>query len=312
MHESIGYIMNCIFIYNPVSGRGKIQKKLPLVTKSLQEKYDDVVVYATQCPGDMTRVARESVGKFDAIIFSGGDGSFNEVLQGIADFDNLPELGYIPSGTVNDIAHTLHIPRNVKGALRVIKSGKTERLDCMKINNRYAMYVVAAGAFTSATYNTPQVDKNAAGKIAYYVEGIRHNLNFSFFNIDCKDPQEQQYDGMLIAFFNSHYVAGFKMNKDSSLQDGKIEAAIVQEKKKQKSNFLKKFISLLTLAILFLFGKRAKNKNIIHLEGSSFDIDVADDIVWNFDGEKGCNGKIHIEVIPAKVKVIVPKKLKKI
>lgn len=302
--------MNCIFIYNPVSGRGKIHKKLDLITKTLNEKYDDVTVYATQYSGDMKRMAREAVGKYDAIIFSGGDGSFNEVLQGIADLDNLPELGYIPSGTVNDIARTLQIPRNIKKALKIITTGRNELLDCMKVNDQYAMYVVAAGAFTSATYNTPQSDKNAAGKIAYYVEGIKHNFNFDFFDIDCTSEKKQMH-GMLILFFNSRYVSGFKVNELASLQDGKIEATVIQEEKKAKHGFLKKLVSLLVLAILFLFGRRrVKNKSLIHLEGSSFDVDVADNIVWNFDGEKGCSGKIHVEVVPKKINMIIPKKLK--
>ncbi len=304
--------MNCIFIYNPVSGRGKIQKKLNLITKTLSKKYDDVTVYATQKAGDMKRMAREAVGKYDAIIFSGGDGSFNEVLQGIADLDNLPELGYIPSGTVNDIAHTLQIPRNIKKALNIITTGRNELLDCMKVNDQYAMYVVAAGAFTSATYNTPQSDKNAAGKIAYYVEGIKHNFNFNFFDIDCKS-EEKQMHGMLILFINSRYVSGFKVNELASLQDGKIEATVIQEEKKVKHGLLKKIASLFVLAILFLFGRRrAKNKSLIHLEGTSFDVDVADDVVWNFDGEKGCSGKIHVEVVPKKINMLVSNKLKKI
>lgn len=303
--------MNCIFIYNPVSGRGKIHKKLNLITKTLSEKYDDVTVYATQYSGDMKRAAREAVGKYDTIIFSGGDGSFNEVLQGIADLDNLPELGYIPSGTVNDIAHTLKIPCNIKKALQVIKTGRNEMLDCMKVNDSYAMYVVAAGAFTSATYNTPQVDKNSVGKLAYYVEGIKHNFNFDFFDIDCKS-EKKRMQGMLVLFINSRYVSGFKVNELASLQDGKIEATVIQEEKKAKGIF-RKFISLLVMAVLFLFGRRrVKNKSLIHLEGTSFDVDVADDIVWNFDGEKGCNGKIHVEVVPKKINMIVPQNLKQV
>ena len=303
--------MNCIFIYNPVSGRGKIHKKLDLITKVLSEKYDDVTVYATQYSGDMKRAAREAVGKYDAIIFSGGDGSFNEVLQGIADFDNLPELGYIPSGTVNDIAHTLKIPCNIKKALQVIKTGRNEMLDCMKVNDSYAMYVIAAGAFTSATYNTPQVDKNNVGKLAYYVEGIKHNFNFDFFDIDCKS-EKKHMQGMLVLFINSRYVSGFKVNELASLQDGKIEATVIQEEKKAKGIF-RKFISLLVMAVLFLFGRRrVKNKSLIHLEGTSFDVDVADDVVWNFDGEKGCNGKIHVEVVPKKINMIVPQNLKQV
>lgn len=304
--------MKCIFIYNPVSGRGRIAYKLDIIVNELKECYDVVDVCATKAAGDMTRLAREAIGVYDTIVFSGGDGSFNEVLQAVAEAENPPQIGYIPLGTVNDIAHTLKIPRNIKKALRVIKEGRTELLDCMKANDRYVMYVIAAGAFTSATYTTPQEQKNQAGKIAYYVEGVTHNLDFEAFKLKYQgEGCKERTDTILISFMNSRYVAGFNMNNRSSLQDGKIEVAIV--KQKRKPNILQRIGGLFNLAKLFLFGyNNAKSKNLVHLEGSHFDVSVGNDVVWNFDGEKGSQGKLHIEVVPKRVKMILPKKLKKI
>ena len=303
--------MKCVFIYNPVSGKGKIAKKLAYIEKKLLEKYDEVEIRATQGPGDMSRFAREAIGQVDAIIFSGGDGSFNEVLQGVADVENMPELGYIPSGTVNDIARTLKIPRKVKKALKVILTGRNEKLDCMKANDHYAMYVICAGAFTRATYSTPQKQKNQMGSIAYFIEGARRELNFDIFNIDCKNEKsDEQTSCVFVSFMNSQSVAGFRMNKTTKLQDGKIEVAIVSQKKKK--GFWSKIGAILSVFKLFLFGYRAKNKDLIRLEGASFDVDVGEEVVWNFDGEKGACGKLHIEVIPQRVNMIIPKKLKNI
>ena len=127
-------IMTCIFIYNPVSGKGKIVAQKDYIVKELKEKFDKVDVYATKCAGDMSRVAREAVGKYDAIIFSGGDGTFNELLQGIAAFDELPILGYIPTGTTNDIAHTLGIPIRLRKALKTIKNGVALSAACGSSN----------------------------------------------------------------------------------------------------------------------------------------------------------------------------------
>ncbi|MBQ9729105.1 MAG: YegS/Rv2252/BmrU family lipid kinase [Clostridia bacterium] len=304
--------MKCIFIYNPVSGKGKIAKKLDYIVAGLKEKYEEVDVYATKCSGDLAVKAKEVASQYDAIVFAGGDGSFNEVLQGVAPLENPPELGYIPSGTVNDIAHTLKIPKNIKKALKVIQEGRREWLDCMKANNHYVMYVVAAGAFTSATYTTSQISKNQVGRIAYFVEGVKKNLHFSVFGIDCEGQEDRENThSVLVSFMNSRYVAGFRVNRLSSLQDGKIEVAIVQQK--IKPNFFDKIKALFSVAKLFLFGYKAKSrKGIVCLEGASFDVDVGEDVVWNFDGEKGTSGKLHIEVLPAKIKMIVPKKLKKV
>ncbi len=305
--------MKCIFIYNPVGGAGKIAKKKEYIVSELRKTYEQVDEYATKCSGDMSRIARESVGNYDAIIFAGGDGSVNEIIQGVGDLEEKPLLGYIPSGTVNDVAHTLKLPRNLKKALKIIRQGHSEYIDCMKLNDRYAVYVATTGAFTSATYNTPQTQKKRMGWLAYGLEGLKHNLKFQPFEVRCKGSNlDYQSDGcILIAFINSRYVAGFGMNKRADLQDGEMEVAIVERKK--KANIFRVIGSYFSLAALFLFGYRKKNKHIVHLKGNSFDVELADDIVWNIDGEKGFSGSIHIEVIPRKVHILVPdaKKRKK-
>ena len=303
--------MNCIFMYNPVSGKGKIGKKLDFIVKELKEKYDEVNVFATKKAGDMREMASLAIGRYDAIVFAGGDGSFNEVLQGIADKENLPELGYIPTGTANDIAHTLKIPKNVKKALKIVKTGRNEMLDCMKVNDGYAMYVVAAGAFTSATYETPQASKNQIGKIAYFVEGAKNNLNLEVFDVAFDgDSHVNREESVFISFMNSRYVAGFKVNRLASLQDGKIEGAVIRRKK--NCNFFQKLGALLSVAKMFVFGWRAKDKQTTCFECAHFVVDVPDDVVWNFDGEKGVCGKIKISVVPKKINMIVPQKLKKV
>ncbi len=300
--------MKCIFIYNPVGGKGSIAKKKEYIVQELKEKYDEVDVQATACAGDMTRIAREAVGKYDAIIFAGGDGSFNELLQGIADFDERPVLGYIPSGTVNDVAHSLRIPSKIKKALQVIKTGKVEEIDCMRINDRYSIYVATTGAFTSATYNTSQSNKNHIGRIAYGVEAALHNLKFRVFALTCKGEKESfsTENCIMVTFINSRYIAGFKMNKRADLQDGELEVAIIEQKKKH--NIFHKIGSLASIAGLFFLGYRAKVRRITHLKGKSFDVELPEDMTWNIDGEKGFSGNAHIEIVPKKVRILVPNK----
>ncbi len=299
--------MKCIFIYNPVGGKGKIAKRRDYIVEQLKEKYDEVDVYETRCAGDMTRIARESVGKYDAIVFAGGDGSFNELLQGIGDFDELPELGYIPCGTANDVAHSLKIPSNIKRALKVIKTGEIKTIDCMKVNDRYAAYVVMTGAFSTVSYSAPQTQKKKMGKIAYAFEGAKHNLKFKPIQITCKgETEEFSTNGcIMLAFINSKSVAGFKMNRRGDLQDGEIDVAIIERKKEK---FFKKIGSYISVASLFFFGYNAKNRNIHRMKGKAFDVEIGEDVVWNIDGEKGGEGAIRIEVVPKKMKILVPSK----
>lgn len=304
--------MNCIFIYNPVSGKGKVRKRIKFIVDKLREKYEIVDVYETRANGDMENAAREAAAKYDAIIFSGGDGSFNEVLQGVATAERMPELGYIPAGTVNDIAHSLGIPRkSIRKAVKVILNGENAMLDCVKINERYAMYVVAAGAFTSATYTTPQSQKKMIGRLAYGIEGLKKNMKFDVFSIEVDNGTETvQTECVFFLLMNGRYVAGLPINKKGSFADGKAEIAVIKQSK--NPDFFKRVRAYIALIRLFLYGARIKEKKIVRIEGSHFRISVPDNVIWNFDGEKGVSGPVEMQVLSKKINMIVPKGIKNV
>lgn len=297
--------MNCLFIYNPVSGKGKIAKCEAAIVQALGRVYEQVDVYATKGPGEMTRVVAERAGGYGAVVFAGGDGTFNEVLQGVCESGADPMLGYIPGGTVNDIAHSLHIPRKTEKALAVICGGHAERFDCMRANGHYAMYVVTAGAFTSATYNAAQTKKKKFGRLAYGFEALRRNMHFDVFPVRVQgEGQAIETHTVLILFINGQYVAGMHCNRRGNLQDGRIEVAVVRQKPHPK--FFAKVRALFTIARLFLFGYRRGGKNVLRIQGAHFEIRTEEDVVWNFDGERGTPGGITVDVLPARVSLLVP------
>ena len=107
--------MKCLFIYNPVSGKNKkLMKKMDYIQKRLKEKYSVVDIVPTQYAGHAIDLAREACGKYDALLFSGVDGTFSEVVKGIGENKKAPTLGFIPSGTVSDMANNYNIPRNIR------------------------------------------------------------------------------------------------------------------------------------------------------------------------------------------------------
>ena len=97
--------VNCLFLYHPKSGKGKVAKKIGYIRKRLAERFDRVDIIATESGDDMTRYARDGAEKYDVILFSGGDGTFNRVLQGVEEGRDV-RLGYIPGGTTNDVARS--------------------------------------------------------------------------------------------------------------------------------------------------------------------------------------------------------------
>lgn len=305
--------MKCIFLYNPHGGRGNIAKKLPLIIKYLRRKYDTVDVYASRAPKDFTIRVREFAADYDCIVFAGGDGTFNEILQGIGPMEDPPLLGYIPGGTVNDVAHSLGIPRmSLRRALRTVLNGRPERLDCMLVNGtHYAMYSVSAGAFTSASYTTPQKTKRNLGALAYGLEGVRKNLLFRVFPIRAVTSTAELNSECVFAMaINGKCVAGLRMNPGGSMQDEQFEGVVIRQKK--SPTLLNRLHALLTVAKLFVFGYRFKQNNIEHFPSKTIRFEVPDDVVWNFDGERGVCGNVEVTIVPKQVPLIVPKKARHI
>ncbi len=290
--------MNCLFIYNPNSGKGKISKQLPLIRRKLSEKYDRVEVVAAESAEDLQ--ARVKAADCD-VVFSGGDGTFHAVLQAAEG----KTLGYLPSGTVNDVARSLGIPRTVKGALDVILKGRPETVDCMATGKSYSAYVAAAGAFTETTYNTPQTQKKLLGPLAYAIHGIRHGLPLKVFPVEIVcDGRTVKENTVLILVLNGRSVAGFPVNRAASMRDGKMEVVLIRQAK--RPNFLKKMGAFFSIGTVFLFGIRIKKRDILFLQGRHVSIKTEATLVWDLDGEEGPRGNIDISLAADRVKLYLP------
>ena len=298
--------MKCIFIYNPKSGRGKILKKLDYIVKTLYKKFDVVDVYESQSANDVMAKVKESCLIYDAIIFSGGDGTFNNITCGISSESVRPVLGYIPSGTANDIARNLSIPRNIKGALKCIVNGGVFYHDVGKINDSYFTYVATIGACTGTSYKTKHQAKKILGRLAYIKDGVDEFFNTPVSKVKyISDTKKIEMTSPLLLVMNSKSVGGISFNKYGHLNDGLFDIILVKDdKSKGRFNIIKTFVH-------GLLGGRWR-KSAILLRESKFKIEVSDDITWCIDGEKGPSGSVEIENLKGHLQIYVPlKKLKK-
>lgn len=131
-------------IVNPKAGHGRASRAVPLINRVLEEGKVDFDVHLTAGPGDATDIARRAVEEgHDIIVAAGGDGTTNEVVNGIAGRD--VALGVIPCGTGNDMAISLGLPRDVERACRVLLRGKTKRRDLGRALDRYFVNAVGIG-----------------------------------------------------------------------------------------------------------------------------------------------------------------------
>lgn len=295
--------MKCIFIYNPVSGRGKVLKHLNYIETTLKKKYSEVVMYKSKSSDDIKKVAYESCNKYDAIIFSGGDGTFNDVVCGVARSEVRPPLGYIPLGTGNDNSRNLKIPRKVKGALKVILDGETISHDIGKINDSYFAYVVALGACTGTPYTTKQKAKKILGRLAYVQDGINE-----FFSPNVKKVTIHANGNIidttvpLILIMNTVSVGGMPFNRYGHLNDGKFDIVLINNGPAHGR------FNMILFFILGLLGFRRSKRHSVSIQSDKIEIEVDNNSTWCVDGEKGPNGPIVIQNLHNHVKLFVPRR----
>ena len=292
--------MKCLFLFNPKSGKEGIAKKINYISARLSEKFDIVDVHPSTSREDFINTARNACGVYDYLIFSGGDGSYNLVVNAIAEEKNQPILGYIPGGTCNDIAGNMHLPtKSLKKCLDIIIENEYVYHDLIKMNNEYCMYVASLGDFAELSYNTKHNVKKMFGRIAYYFSGLRTLLHTPHsLKLDLTiDGIPFCYESPLCLVLNSKFVAGLKFNTEGYLNDGKFDVIIV------KGKYLR---GLFNIIMLFLFGiLKIKNDKVSYIfRASKFTIECKDEKYWAVDGEKGGTGKFEFECIPKRIKVI--------
>ena len=301
--------VKCLFLYNPNSGRGKVVRKLDYIRKRLGEVYSQVDIIATSSGQDMEERAREGAGQaYDLILFAGGDGTFNNVLQGIEGSD--VQLGYLPAGTANDVARSLHIPRSVRGALKVVFQGRSAQIDCLRVNgSHYVVYVAALGSFVSVTYETAQKKKRRFGYLAYVFAVMKKLFKMKRFSVKITEGERtEELQSVLVLVMNGKRVAGCPANKRASMQDGKFEIAVIKQEK--KPNFFRNLGACFAIASVLLGGRRRNSKRVAFLQGERFLLAPDGAPCWDFDGEKGPFGDIEVEILSRHIKLFVPKRKK--
>ena len=223
-----------LFVMNPYAGMRKANRYLADMIALFNRADYQVQAHMTAGQGDAARIVRECAGAVDMVVCAGGDGTFNETVNGVLKSGADTPIGYIPCGSTNDFAASLKLPTNPMKAAQLILEGAPKQFDIGKFGDRYFSYVASFGAFTKASYATPQNVKNALGHTAYLLEGIQEisQLKTSHVRIELEDRIIED-DFLFGAISNSTSVGGILMldPKQVDMTDGKFELLLVRAPK---------------------------------------------------------------------------------
>ena len=272
-----------LLIINPVSGKGRAKSYMLDILKTLSKNGNPVSVLLTEKRGDATDFTIEYGPDLDFLVCTGGDGSLNEVINGLMTLpkEKRPLVGYIPLGTTNDMASTLKLPRTPSEAIELLNKKNVRTIDVGKLGNTYFGYVAAFGAFTDISYVTPQKAKNTWGYLAYLLQALSSLPRIVACHAKViTDTETIEDDFIFGAVCNSTSVAGVVKLRpsDVELDDGLFEVLLIKMPRNAAD---------LNICISNVLTQNFSTAHVclLHTQKIRFEFDT--NVTWTIDGEDG-------------------------
>ena len=280
---------SALFLYSSLTGNGVLFSRLPRIKEELGTIFDHLEAKDCESEQDIDEAVKDAVGKFDSLIFAGGDGTFNRVASCLAEVDNPPTLGYINAGTLGDVGRNFGIGRNYKKALKIIEDGYSMAFDLGKINDAYFVYMAAAGAYSDIAYSAKRKNKKKHGRFAYYRLAIKEAFQKTRFEYRVNENPAKTTPFLM--FLNGKKVGGFSVNPKSKINDGQIE-------------FYQTKCGAFNGLLHYFFHSKGMKTTI----ADPIRIECPPSTQWCIDGEKGPMGSVMVSVLPSRLRIYCSKK----
>lgn len=289
-----------LFIVNPVSGKIKIKDSLLEVCQIFCQAGYELTLNITQYINTAIEEAVTKDNRYDLIICCGGDGTFNSMVSTLIPLENHPSISYIPSGSTNDFARSIGLNGTAVSIAREIMVGSPKPLDIGSFNQYYFSYIASFGAFTEASYNTPQSLKNRLGHLAYILEGMKDlsGIEPCYMKI-VSDDRVLENNYIWGAVCNSTSIGGMiRLNKDLvDYNDGLFEVILIKAPKT---------LIDLTKIVVSINTQDYDPEVIDFFQTGDLTIYPEAEIPWTLDGEYAPGNKeIHIKNIHNALQIIV-------
>lgn len=287
-------------IYNPKSGDASFRNKLDTVISKFQAADYVTVPFRISNDVQIDKTFFDIDQDYEIICVSGGDGTISSVADAMARLNIKLPVGIFPTGTSNDLAAHLGIPRDIKTCCDIILNGKIKNVDLGKVNGSHFINVCSAGLLTEVAYKTDTNMKNALGQIAYYMKGIEEIPKFSPINMRLVSEDRVIEDNLLLLLIlNGRSAGGFnKLAPDAVIDDGRMN--VIAIKAANISNVLSVFLKIIR-------GEHIGDPNIYYFSTSKLTVECNQLCGTDIDGEKGPNFPLKIEVMHQFLKVFVTK-----
>ncbi|PRR82690.1 diacylglycerol/lipid kinase family protein [Clostridium vincentii] len=291
--------MKYLFIVNPVAGKGEGLNYIQEIKKLFKE--EEYYIEVTKRKGHAIEIAKKYSSESDYIIYAvGGDGTVNEVVNGIVGSDS--SLVIIPTGSGNDFIRTIDPNYKKKDFLHKLIGGNTTLVDIIKINEKYFLNIASVGLDADIVYNAIAFKKMklVKGDMAYIFSVAKTIFGKKGIPLKVKLDGKEIWDGkvLLLAIANGKcYGGGIKITPNAEIDDGLADVCLVEN-----SNLLKIFRLLPKLAT----AKHTESKEVIIYRAKQIEIEGENIFRVNIDGEIVESDRLIMQVIPKAIKLVIP------
>ncbi|MEY2585814.1 MAG: diacylglycerol kinase [Verrucomicrobiota bacterium] len=259
----------------------------------------------TSKPGSAARLAKTALRKGrELIIAAGGDGTLNEVINGIGENLGDAAVGLIPLGTGNDFARTIGVPADIEEAIDLIRAGETRPVDLVRVTSDAVRYFVnvSAGGFSGLVNEKLTAEmKKTWGPLAYLrsaaaalpeLRGYQTTLAF-----DNTESLRIELYNVVVA--NGRYVAGGTLiAPDASIDDGLLDIVLIPKRPATE---------LAVLAAQVALGTHLSSETIVFRRASKLTVNSSPGMWFNVDGELVGNEPARFEILSRALRFIAPK-----
>ena len=283
-------------LYNPFSGDNAIIKNLDNIFKIYQENGYSVTPFRIGKKFPLEDAFKDAH-DYEHLLLAGGDGTINNIVNTMKRLNITCPVGILPTGTANDFALCLGMPKDISKACEQIINSEVREIDLGVVNDKYFVNVASMGLFTEVSQRTNVNLKNNMGKLAYYFSGITELPRFKKLNINIISDEFTFNEPSIIVFvFNGKSAGNFNIAYKSQIDDGMLDVVIV--KGEVGANTLISFFE-------FVMGEHLeKPKGVIHFTTNKLVIDSAEDIRTDIDGERGPDFPLNISCQKRSLKVL--------
>ncbi|MBI2193656.1 MAG: diacylglycerol kinase family lipid kinase [Planctomycetes bacterium] len=283
-----------LLIVNPVSGRGRGREAAPAIVQHLEQARIRAEIYYTAQAGDARKRASEIRNEYDLVAAVGGDGTLNEVLNGLA--APLP-LGLFPLGTANVLALELGIPRTPDAFAHLVARGRTAEIDLFRANGRIGFFSLGAG-FDGMVVEQHHRDRRGATSKWAYVPAVVHCLR-NYRTPDLRVTLDgERWEGIpQVIIANTRHYGGrlFSLAADRRMDDGLYECYLFRGRGRWA--IVRYLARALTRRLL-------RGDDPALRRAGRIDIESVRPIPYQIDGDFGGWTPVQIEVLPRAARIL--------